>query len=647
MSLKIRGWSLEWLDHPGTSTRAMFIVPLCFGLVSLLLGADSSYDVLNYHIYDPFALLHGRLDQDLAPAGFQTYFNPALDLLYYSMAMHWPGWLTGFTMGLLHGLNFPLLLGIARRVLPDLPAQDRYRLPLLLALAGCLTSNFLSELGNSMGDNTTALLELGALFTVLAGWERLPEGRRQAVGVVLLAGLLAGAGAGLKLTNGPYALVLCAGLLIVPCRPWTRIRLGGLFAAGVLLGIVLSGYWYFFLWQHFGNPLYPQYSALFPNELTRPVNVIDTLWTPKGIADTLLWPFLFSYDSLRVGQVHLREILWPLLYVLFLLWGALALSRRLRPGVDGDRRQLYVLFYVGLGFILWMEVFGVFRYLVPVELVAPLAVFLVLRRYLDYPSARRLAAWSLGIATLVVLLDGTNTWGHQPWKDPMFSADLPPLEHPAATTVMVVSGKVPYAWLATQFPEDVAFMGLRRAFPESELFRARMHSMIATRGGPAYAVLRANFSSRADTIARQNLWAQRFGLEDGRRGCEFLDWATTHLHLRAELQDADATGTRCAFVMLPGDQEDTAAEDRADVAGYAGLFRHYGFQLDPKSCQVYMAWVGAGSTPYQWCRVEELQDQGRRRPWVRRSKRSTAKPAPPAAAGSDGTDPAQSGPPSR
>lgn len=626
MGLKIRGWSLDWLDHPGTSTRAMFIVPLCFGLVSLLLGADSSYDVLNYHIYDPFALLHGRLDQDLAPASFQTYFNPALDLLYYSMAMHWPGWLTGFTMGVLHGLNFPLLLGIARRALPDLPARDRYRLPLLLALAGCLTSNFLSELGNSMGDNTTALLVLGALFTVLTGWERLPEGKRQSAGVMLLAGLLAGAGAGLKPTNGPYALILCAGLVVLPGRFWQRIKLGSLFAVGVLIGIALSGYWYFVLWRHFGNPLYPQYSALFPNELTRPVNVIDTHWTPKGIADTLLWPFLLSLDSLRVGQVHLRQILWPLLYVLFLLWAALGIGRRLRPGVDGDRRQLYVLFYVGLGFILWMEVFSIFRYLVPVEMVAPLAAFLVLRRCFDYALARRLAAWSLGAATLVVLLGGTQTWGHHPWKDTMFSADIPPLEHPAATTVMVVSGKVPYAWLATQFPEDVVFMGLHRAFPDSTLFKARMHSIIATRGGPAYAVLRANFSSRADTIARQNVWAQRFGLEDGRRGCAFLDWATTHLHLRAVLQDTDATGTHCAFAMLPSDQEDTAAEDRAEVVGYAPLFAYYGFQLDPQSCQVYMAWVGAGSTPYQWCRVDEAHDQGRGRAKGPRSEGSS--PAP-------------------
>ena len=605
MDSRIRTGRLAWLNFPSTTSRATLIVPLCFGLISLLLGADRSYDLLNYHIYDAFAFLHGRIDLDLAPAGFQSYFNPLLDLLYYSMAVHWPGWLTGFTMGLLHGLNFVLLLGIARRALPDLPDEDRNRLPLLLALAGCLTSNFLSELGNSMGDNTTALLELAALYTVLAGWERLREGNRRAVGVVLLAGALAGVGAGLKLTNGSYALALCAGLLVLPCRPWQRIKLSSLFAAGVLVGIALSGYWYFFLWRHFGNPLFPQYSVIFPNELTRPVGTIDTHWTPKGIAATLSWPFLFSLDSLRVGQIHLRQILWPLLYVLFLLWGVLRLFRRLRPGVDDDRRQLYVLVYVGVGFVLWMKVFGVFRYLVPVELTGPLAVFLVLRRCFEYPLARRIAAWSLAAATLVVVVGGTSTWGHEPWKDPMFSAEIPPLEDPSATTVMVMGGDTPYAWLVTQFPQEVAFLGLRPAFPDSKAFRARMHSIPATRGGPIYAVLKAEFPSRADTIARQNDWARSFGLEDGQRGCGILHWATTHLHLRAQVLDADATGTRCAFAMLPSDDEDTASADHAIAAKYAKFVAYYGFRLQPGTCRVYMARVGAGSSPYQWCRVED------------------------------------------
>lgn len=600
-----RGWDTSRLNQPRVLAWSVLAVPAAFGLASLWLGADCNFDLLYYHLYTAYSFLHGRLGHDFAPIGMGSYMNPLMDVLYYGMAMHWPSLLTGFTMGVIHGLNFVLLLGIALRCLPDLPAEDRYRVPLLLALAGCLTSNFLSELGNAMGDNAMALFELGALFTVLAGWEKLLAAGRGAIGVALLAGLLAGLGTGLKLTDGPYAVALCAAFVALPLSPGQRVKLAFLFGIGVLAGVALTGYWYLVLWLHFGNPLYPQYSALFPSELTRAIGAVDTRWPPKGVVDTLLWPFLISLDSMRVGQLHLREILWPLAYLVFLLWGALALRRRFRPGPDADPRRLYVLVYVGLGFILWMKVFGVFRYLVAVEVVTPLAVFLVLRRCFEYGLARRLAAWSLGAVTLVALAGGTSTWGHEPWGDPLFSADLPPLETPSTTTVVLVSGDPPYGWLTTQFPEQVAFVGVHQVFPESPAYRTRLREFIAARRGPVYAVVQAYYPSRAYTIEQQNAWATRLGLESDAQGCGKLHWVETHLHPRFEVHDTDATGTRCVLAMLPSDQEDTAGEDRAAAVKAAGFAAHYRLRIDVDSCRVYMAHVGQGAYPYQWCQVTE------------------------------------------
>ena len=44
-----------------------------FAAISVLNGPDGSWDLRNYHIYDPFAVLHGRLHQDLVPAQLQTF----------------------------------------------------------------------------------------------------------------------------------------------------------------------------------------------------------------------------------------------------------------------------------------------------------------------------------------------------------------------------------------------------------------------------------------------------------------------------------------------------------------------------------------------------------------------------------------------
>lgn len=173
---------LRWLDQPRVLARFALLAPFAFGLLALRYGQDHNWDLQNYHRYNPYALLNGKVGLDLAPAQWQSYFNPALDLLYYGLTAALPAPLAGFIMGTLHGVNAVLVLAIARVLLQG--AGARYRLPLLLALAGCLAPGFLSELGNSMGDNMTALCVLGSLLIVLAGGERpalLAAGRKSVV----------------------------------------------------------------------------------------------------------------------------------------------------------------------------------------------------------------------------------------------------------------------------------------------------------------------------------------------------------------------------------------------------------------------------------------------------------------------------------
>src|ERR1700693_2541933 len=97
-----------------------------------------------------------------------------------------------------------------------LPDDDRYRMPILIALAGCLTANLLSGLANSMGDDTTMLFVLSGLYLVVSKWMLIGQSSRKAVLVVVASGLLVGLGAGFKLTNTIYAVALCIALLSYP-----------------------------------------------------------------------------------------------------------------------------------------------------------------------------------------------------------------------------------------------------------------------------------------------------------------------------------------------------------------------------------------------------------------------------------------------
>ncbi len=46
------------------------------------------WDFANYHYYNPWAFLNGRVGYDIAPAGLNTYFNPLMDIPLYLMIQY-------------------------------------------------------------------------------------------------------------------------------------------------------------------------------------------------------------------------------------------------------------------------------------------------------------------------------------------------------------------------------------------------------------------------------------------------------------------------------------------------------------------------------------------------------------------------------
>lgn len=244
--------------------RAAAAVAALAALLSLLRGQDANWDLRNYHLHNAWSWFEGRLGLDLAPAQLQSYFTPWLDLPYYLLVQHAPAPLAGAVLGALHGLAFVPLAWIAWRLLAADP--QRARMAPVLALAGLASAVFLSELGNTMGDNSTAPLVLGALALCLPG-ERWRAAR------VLGAGALLGLAVGLKLTNATYAVALGLAVLAAP-RPW-RERLGaaaGLTAATALAFALVAGPWLYRIWNEFGNPLFPQYNAWFRRRWPRPTS---------------------------------------------------------------------------------------------------------------------------------------------------------------------------------------------------------------------------------------------------------------------------------------------------------------------------------------------------------------------------------------
>lgn len=593
------------LNTAGAWRKAWWMVPLACGVLSLMLGQDANWDLKNYHLYNPWAWLNGRLGIDMAPAQWQSYFNPALDLVYHFLNAALPAPMAGFVMGALHGLNFVLLLAIADMVLQPLPASDRRRLPLLLAAAGMCSVAFLSELGNTMGDNLSALFVLASLCMLLRGWDRLSRRGAGAAMLSLAAGAVMGVGAGLKLTNATYALALCLALpLALPGSVQQRLRVAFLFGAGVLCGIAASaGYWFVTMWQAFGNPLFPQFNSIFRSPLALPSGVIDNFHTPQTLFETLTWPLFFSLHFERVSELVFRQWLWPLLYVLFLALAGKWLWRRAAVRMP-PRARLLLAFFV-LSFLAWMKVFGIHRYLVPLELLGPLVAWLLLHALCERQAARRLGAWSLVLVSLVVF--PFRTWGHAGWAMQDVRAALPPWPAPETSIVFTSLPDPPSGWMVKLLPPAVRVIAVGSGFPETPAYVARIKQAAASRPGPHYLLLQAGKNPEDGRLAQRQKAAQWFGMTSNAASCERLDWLTRTVRLHVQVRPARAPGAACELELQPAFRVDVDGENRKTLARAASVLARYGYGTAAGNCSGHLAYIGAEPMPYLLCRVEPVQ----------------------------------------
>ena len=176
---------------------------LAGAIYTWFIGEDVNWDWQNYHEYNVWAVINGRYGLDALPAGFQTYFNPAVYFPVYYLRHLLPLPYGLMIMGAVHGLNLLLIYFLVRVLLREAATASAIGASILIAAVGPMT---LSEVGTSFSDILTALPILAGCILILSA-----DGSHH--GRYVLAGLLIGAAVGLKLTNVVYALGAAAAVL--------------------------------------------------------------------------------------------------------------------------------------------------------------------------------------------------------------------------------------------------------------------------------------------------------------------------------------------------------------------------------------------------------------------------------------------------
>lgn len=475
-------------------TLALYVgTPLGYGIVSVLIRQDHNWDLLNYHHYNPWAWLNARrghdIDAAILPGG---YFNPLLHLPFYLAYAALPPKLVGFLVGAIQGLNAILLYWIARAALPGDDTPQRTVLALGTALIGTIAAGNLGQIGASFGDNILSLFILGALAILAI------HARNARPADAALAGLLLGLAAGLKPTMGLYAPGLGLACLALAAPVQRRIVLGAILATGAVAGwSITGGFWAIDLWRSFGNPLFPFFNDVFKSPWAAIDPHKNLIYLPKTWIDALTLPWRYPFNPRLVGEIRFTDLRIPILYSL--AWIALfaAIWNRGLPGLT--RGGKVVLVMLAGSFAGWLWMFAIYRYLITVELLAPLGILLLILLLVRTPVLRLVAGGIFLLVALATLRVGS--WGHVPWQPERFGVVAPALADPANTMVLL-PGTEPTAFVIPSFPNKVRFVRVSRWILDSPDpptgLEQLAYSTVATHRGPFFAIFRQTERGIAD-----------------------------------------------------------------------------------------------------------------------------------------------------
>lgn len=473
-------------------------LPVCLllGLIgSLLMKQDASWDLQNYHLYNAWALLHGRLAFDLAAAGFQSYFNPLLDLPYYLLGTgplaHLPR-LVAALQGLWYGGMVFVLLRIATR-LADLQGRAFGAGDLFAVLIGATGTMAVSQIGMSSNEMPLAMLVLSAvcLLLPLCAEDLIARPGRQ----VLLAGLLCGLAAGLKPTAIVYSPALMCALLAACVGRRGAWRLCLLFGVAALGGFLAAyGWWGWQLWSLTGNPVFPMFNQFFHSDWLPATSGTDPRFLPRSAAQWLFYPFYWVRENQwLVTETKFADPRYALATAALIVLAALAWFRRKRPEAGGRAVRMLAVFVV-LAYVTWLRLFSILRYAIPIEALTGLLLLLATQGLLVVACKGRLRhAWlSWCMAGLFLASAGCSrypSWWHVSYGDTVFDVRVPAVE--PGSIVLLIGQPLAYVIPFIGDAQSDQFIGLTSFNQRAGNYRlnALVHEHLQVHKGAIYALL--------------------------------------------------------------------------------------------------------------------------------------------------------------
>jgi hypothetical protein len=400
---------------------------------NFLLGKETAWDTLNYHLYAGFSAVNDRFAQDYFAAGPAGYFNPFAYVPFYEMVRAGlPALLIASVLAAGHSVILWITFELGIAVCPSGDLRMRLTFGVCAAFLAFVNPILMQQIGSSFADITTAELALGG-WLLLASAVRAPHTMR-----VVWAGLLLGAASALKLTNAVHAIAGFAVLIVLPLTLRGQIRQWLHYGLSLGLGFaIVTAPWSYHLERMFSNPLFPLMNGVFRSPEFSTETLHHFRFTPDTLAEAFWRPFAIANPAYMVHEElmapDLRYAVLVTLVAAFLLhqgWRYLNHSsgQTARTKTADSTRVLLAL---GCGltvdWALWLDGSGNSRYFLPMACVAAVVIVGVLfRLFATQPKTRNYILIAIFGAQVISLWLGTQyRWTASPWGGPWFDIAVP------------------------------------------------------------------------------------------------------------------------------------------------------------------------------------------------------------------------------
>ena len=405
---------METPPFPSILYWATALLCLIFGLVSAYLGMDASLDLKNQYWQNGWVYLNGTMGRDWLVSNVASFDNPIIIASYTWIAKLLPAHAVGFSLGILHGLNFLPLAAIAWQLSTLSNLRHRLYSSAILALVGVGGAGALTGIGLSFCGNSLSLGIYASIYLCLAHWEKIHQ-NQSFTHYLLIAifGIPLGIVIGLKQSLIIFGVGLITAFLITHLPLLRRLSTSFSFGIGVLIGFGISGgYWAYYLWKSLNNPIFPYFNNLFESPRALPISYLDPNLSLHSLMHRLLESSGFCQQINLCPNVEFRDFRIISMIILAGVASMLNFWRKQAHPFSHYAPTLWLLASSIFTYLCWLAISSSYSILVPLEMLAPLLSVAAIGLM---PFSKRIR---LGFAILLLVLLSVTTkvgdWGRMP-----------------------------------------------------------------------------------------------------------------------------------------------------------------------------------------------------------------------------------------